>query len=69
MTKTITNKEFNEVLNQVTNYLAWETDSKKIESAIRFYAYFQEAVDNRASKEDIASRKVLLDSLITRYAS
>lgn len=69
MSTKISHKEFNEVMFQVTSYLSWETDTKKIESAIRLWSSFQKEVEGPALGSRAKEAKALLLGVITDFAS
>lgn len=69
MTTNITDKEYNETMRIVANYLSWEEDVRNIESVMSLWGHFQEAVRNGEPEFDWKASKYLLMNVVERNAA
>jgi nucleoid DNA-binding protein len=68
MTNKITDTQFNETLDQVTNYLSWETDAYRIETVLRFWGHFQVEMKKPALGANPKAAHVALTQFIKQYS-
>lgn len=68
MTKKITDAQFNETLDQVTNYLSWETDTYRIETVLRFWGHFQVEMKKSTPDADPKAAHVSLTYIVKQYS-